>query len=187
MDLPFLCDIDQKTSQPEYVLLTFVWAFFRPDLPLGEEEELELKLGGSFQGLQPGCHALWVCTRPGPHCDRGDVKVAIIIIYVLFFVCFTLIVPVILGLANCVRISLLSSSQRCSRHRGLKKARLRPTRELRATAAAAAAAIIVAAYLLRESAAITQTQALIAFKDGLTAGQENLSTWTGTVRCYTII
>eukprot|EP00232_Nephroselmis_pyriformis_P003156 CAMPEP_0182904584 /NCGR_PEP_ID=MMETSP0034_2-20130328/32224_1 /TAXON_ID=156128 /ORGANISM="Nephroselmis pyriformis, Strain CCMP717" /LENGTH=625 /DNA_ID=CAMNT_0025039769 /DNA_START=333 /DNA_END=2207 /DNA_ORIENTATION=+ len=146
-DLPFLCDIDQKTSQPEYVLLSFVWAILRPDVPLGEEEELELKLGESFQGLQPGCHAVWVCTRPGPHCDHGDVKVAILIIRVLFVVCFALIVPVILGLATCARLALLSSSQRCSRH--LKKAWPRPTRELRATAAAAAAAIIVAAYLLR--------------------------------------
>eukprot|EP00232_Nephroselmis_pyriformis_P001541 CAMPEP_0182914716 /NCGR_PEP_ID=MMETSP0034_2-20130328/38713_1 /TAXON_ID=156128 /ORGANISM="Nephroselmis pyriformis, Strain CCMP717" /LENGTH=1302 /DNA_ID=CAMNT_0025051499 /DNA_START=117 /DNA_END=4022 /DNA_ORIENTATION=+ len=181
VDLPFLCDIDHKTSQPEYVLLSFVWAFLRPDVPLGEEEELELKLGGSFQGLQPGCHSVWVCTRPSPQCDHGDVKVAILIIHVLFLVCFALIVPVILGLATCVRLALLSSSQRCSRHRGVKKAWPRPTRALRATAAAAAAAIIVAAYLLRGADAITQSQALLAFKNGVSDPSGALSTWTGTV------
>eukprot|EP00232_Nephroselmis_pyriformis_P024081 CAMPEP_0182865264 /NCGR_PEP_ID=MMETSP0034_2-20130328/7596_1 /TAXON_ID=156128 /ORGANISM="Nephroselmis pyriformis, Strain CCMP717" /LENGTH=870 /DNA_ID=CAMNT_0024997557 /DNA_START=315 /DNA_END=2924 /DNA_ORIENTATION=+ len=116
------------------------------------------------------------CPRPGLRCDHGDGNAVNLIMYVGVSGCAALIAT--LGLPVYVLLASMSPSHGRPHRRGVKKARPSSTCELVANAAIFAAA----AYFLRGAHAITQTDALLAFKNGLTSDPNGaLSTWTGTV------
>eukprot|EP00232_Nephroselmis_pyriformis_P024333 CAMPEP_0182853138 /NCGR_PEP_ID=MMETSP0034_2-20130328/531_1 /TAXON_ID=156128 /ORGANISM="Nephroselmis pyriformis, Strain CCMP717" /LENGTH=1001 /DNA_ID=CAMNT_0024983891 /DNA_START=232 /DNA_END=3233 /DNA_ORIENTATION=+ len=88
-------------------------------------------------------------------------------------------------LSGCIGILLASRADRAAPlllHRGVGSASAapRPHSTSRAAAALAALAALVAT-ALPTAAAVTQTAALLAFKNSLTAGQAAVADWTGTV------